>query len=93
MTVEKDTKGNPIYNIDVNPNYKDPVVRCKVVFNCTSYCLDMQHGPDTSTLIVYEQWLDDKMVSSDTKQVTIVSNIRKKVLPKKRLRLDSDDDN
>ena len=92
MNAEKDSKGNQIYTIQIDPEYKDPIVRCKVIFNCTSYCLDMQYGPNTTMLLTFEQWLDNKMISTDARQISVVSNIRKRILPKKRLRLDSDDE-
>ena len=89
---DKDSKGAQAYSIEINKGYKDPLVRCKAIFNCTSYCLEMQHGPETKLLLTLEQWQDNKRVSFDEKTITVVSNIRKRILPKKRPRMDSDDE-
>ena len=91
-TQEIDNKNNNIYKISINNDYRDPIVRCKIIFNCTSYCLSQQFGQNVEIRMVCEQWQANKMVATDEKQISIMSNIRKKIMPKKRLRLDSEED-
>ena len=91
-TTIKNDKGNTVYVIKVNDEFIDPVIKTKITFECTSYCLTMTHGPEAKIMLVCDQWQENKLIGSDTQNIIVASNIKKRVAPNKRARADSSED-
>ena len=91
-TTVKNDKGNTIYMIKTSEKRLDPVIKLKTTFDCTSYCISMQYGPETKLNLVCDQWQENKLISTDTKSIIVASNIKKRISTNKRARNDSSDD-
>ena len=89
----QDDKGNSIHVIELNENNIDPLVKIKLTWDCTSYCLQKEFGPKAALILNCEQWKDNMMVCNAKQKVAIMSNIKKRIQrPAKRLRVSSSDD-
>ena len=91
--VTKDEKGNAIHNITISPDHKDPLVRMKMTWDCTTYCLQKEFGPQITLILNCEQWKDNKMFGNAKQKVIVMSNVKKRIQrPAKRLRVSSTDE-
>ena len=91
-TTVKTDKGNTVYVIKVSDDFIDPIIKAKITFECTSYCLTMTHGPEAKLMMICEQWQENKLIGSNSQNIIIASNIKKRIAPNKRARADSSDD-
>ena len=91
-TTIKNDKGNTVYVVKVNDKHIDPLVKVKATFECTTYCLTMMYGPETEVMIVCDQWKDNKLLCSSSQNITVASNIKKRIATNKRARNESSED-
>ena len=68
----KDEKGNTLHCININQSTTDPIVRFKVTWDCTSYCLQKAFGPGTALMLNCEQWKDNRMVCQAKQKIELV---------------------
>ena len=90
VKMTKSGKGGTIYEIKVNPKSKDHLARFKIVFQCSTYCIEQQYGPPANLQLVFDQWHNGKLVASDTQEIVIASNIKNKINPKKKRKREND---
>ena len=86
----RSNKGSTTYEISIDPKSKDHLARFKLVFQCSTYCVEQQYGPPANLQIVFDQWHDGKLVSSHAQDVVIASNIKNKINPKKKRKREAD---
>ena len=60
--IKKDDKGNAIHIISISPTHVDPIIKFKMTWDCTSYCLQKEYGPQAALLLNCEQWESNKMI-------------------------------
>ena len=91
--VNKDDKGNAIHSIKISPIHADPIVKFKMTWDCTTYCLQKEFGPKITLVLNCEQWKDNKMLCKAKQKVAVMSNVKKRIQrPMKRLRVSSSED-
>ena len=86
----KTGKGGTTYEIKINSKSKDHLARFKVVFQCSTYCIEQMYGPPADLQLVFDQWYDGKLISSNTQAIVIASNIKNKINPKKKRKREFD---
>ena len=91
--ITKDDKGNAIHVIAISAAHADPLVKIKLTWDCTSYCLQKEHGPQITLMLNCEQWEENKMLCKAKQKVAVMSNVKKRIQrPMKRLRVSSSDE-
>ena len=86
----KSDRGQVTYEVKINPDSKDHMARFLICFQCSSYCIETVYGPPADLQISVSQWSNGKLAATDTQDVIVASNLRNKLNPKKKRKLNEE---
>ena len=86
----KSDRGQVTYEVTIDPNSTDHLARFLICFQCSTYCVESQYGPPAELQISVSQWSNGKMAATDAQDIVVASNLKNKLNPKKKRKLNEE---